>query len=164
MGAIEWSSDFISGIVEIDEQHKRIFFYIKELEKISQSGNMIEVRYVINGLVDYTLTHFEFEEELQERAGYPFVKAHKKVHDIFRSRITVFLERLDSGEDIVQDLIFMLKTWIANHIKGDDRDIIEAVRKMLESKKRENADWLSATVRRMFGKQDPGAFRSSDTR
>lgn len=151
MNAIEWNSDFNTGILEIDEHHKRILFYIKQLEQISHTENMIDVRSVFNSLADYTLTHFEFEEKLQERAGYPFLKAHKKVHDVFRNRIATFSERLDNGENIVPDLIFMLKTWAANHIKGDDRDIVDSVKKMLGFEREKNKGWMSAKVRRILG-------------
>jgi len=36
------------------------------------------VRRVLDDLIDYTMSHFAFEESLQEEAGYKYAKPHKK--------------------------------------------------------------------------------------
>ncbi len=125
---MKWLPEYELKISVIDEQHKRIVDYINELEKAHGMGNSGYITFVLDGLVDYTLTHFQFEEDLQEKAGYPYVKAHKRIHAIFIKRIASFRERYKGGEDVTEELLFMLKTWLASHIKGDDRDYGEMVR------------------------------------
>jgi len=44
------------------------------------------------------MSHFSFEEELQERSRHPFVKAHKRVHEIFVKRVAEFQTRAANGE------------------------------------------------------------------
>jgi hemerythrin len=131
MANMKWLSEYELGIQSIDDQHRRIVEYINELEKAHAGTNNGYKTYVLEGLLDYTLTHFDFEEQLQERAGYPFLKAHKRIHEIFRKRVTAFRERAAQGEDITEELLFMLKTWLASHIKGDDRDYGDLVRNMI---------------------------------
>ena len=154
MAFMQWTSDLDSGIRVIDDQHRRIIDYINELDHASQTGNAEETNHALEGLLDYTITHFEFEEELQERAGYPFLKAHKRVHEIFMKRVAAFRERAEKGENVAPEILAMLKVWLVSHIKGDDRDYVESVKKITgetDGENHEHAGWLSSTLKKMFG-------------
>ncbi len=151
MAYMQWTEDLETGIQVIDEQHKRIIGYINELHDASETGNAAEVQAVLEGLLDYTVTHFEFEEQLQEKAGYPFLKAHQRVHEIFMKRVAAFRERANNGENIVPELLSMLKVWLSSHIKGDDRDYVESVSKVIVQESKEDSGWLSATLKQLFG-------------
>ncbi len=151
MAYMQWTEDLETGIQVIDDQHKRIIGYINELHHASETGSATEVQEVLEGLLDYTITHFQFEEELQARANYPFLKAHQRVHEIFMKRIATFRERANNGENIIPELLSMLKVWLSSHIKGDDRDYVESVRKITGSDEKENAGWLNTTLKKFFG-------------
>lgn len=130
---MQWLNEYELGIAPIDNQHKRIVEFISKLQEAIRMGNSGYAIFVLDGLVDYTLTHFAYEEELQERAGYPFFKAHKRIHAIFVRRIASFRERTQAGEDVSAELLDLLETWLISHIKEDDRDYADAVGKMLAS-------------------------------
>ncbi len=155
MAQLHWSKDLDTGIAVIDNQHKRIVEYINHLETSIGKGDAATVNNVLNELVDYTLSHFSFEEELQERAGYPFIKAHKRVHEIFVKRVAEFQTRAANGENVANDILSMLQTWLLNHIKGDDADYAECVIKALglEAKTAEpvGAGWMSSALKKFFG-------------
>jgi hemerythrin len=128
-----WTPDLNTGIDVIDKQHKRIVDYINQLHDASISGQQHEaIGEVIDELVDYTLSHFAFEESMQEEANYPFYKAHKKVHDLFVKRVSSYQERFKQGDDVSEDLNNMLVTWLFNHIKRDDADYVASVKANLE--------------------------------
>ncbi len=128
-----WTPDLNTGIDVIDKQHKRIVDYINQLHDASISGQQREaIGEVIDELVDYTLSHFAFEESMQEEANYPFYKAHKKVHDLFVKRVSSYQERFKQGDDVSEDLNNMLVTWLFNHIKRDDADYVASVKANLE--------------------------------
>ncbi len=130
MAKLVWSSDLNTGIDVIDKQHQRIVEYINELDSARTSGHKREdVGLVIDEMVDYTLSHFAFEESMQEEAHYPFLKAHKKVHELFVSKVANLQERFSLGEDVSEELHKMLFTWLYNHIKRDDADYVESVKK-----------------------------------
>lgn len=151
MAYMQWTDDLETGIQVIDDQHKRIITYINELHDASETGNAAEVKEVLEGLLDYTITHFQFEEELQQKAGYPFLKAHQRVHEIFMKRVAAFRERAAKGENIIPELLSMLKVWLSSHIKGDDRDYVESVRKVVGTADQEAHGWLSSTLKKFFG-------------
>lgn len=154
MAYLHWSSDLETGIEVIDTQHQRIVDYLNELHTANDSGDLNVTNHVLSELVDYTLTHFAFEEELQEKAGYPFLKAHKRVHEIFTKRIAEFQQRATAGENVAPELLSMLKIWLVNHIKGDDADYVESVKKMLGLESAGNkvdGGWLGTALKKFFG-------------
>jgi hemerythrin len=153
MAYLHWSSDLDTGIDVIDKQHQRIVDYLNELNEANESGDQTATNHVLGELVDYTLTHFAFEEELQERANYPFLKAHKRVHEIFTKRVAEFQRRASAGENVAPELLSMLKIWLVNHIKGDDADYAESVKEMLgvESKADRTGGWLGSALKKFFG-------------
>lgn len=148
MAYMDWTRDLESGLPVIDEQHKRIVEFINELHDASQTGNIDETSHVMEGLLNYTVTHFEFEEDLQEKAGYPFLKAHQRIHEIFMKKVAEIRARSNKGEDVAQELLRLLKGWLASHIKGEDRDYVEAVKKIVESDDREVSGWLNTLLKK----------------
>jgi len=153
MAHLHWSNELNTGIEVIDKQHRRIIEYINELDTAHESGDLTVVNHVLGELVDYTLSHFSFEEELQEKANYPFFKAHKRVHEIFTKRVAEFQKRAANGENVAPEILSMLKIWLINHIKGDDADYVESVVKSLgiEAKSEQpTGGWLGSALKKFF--------------
>ena len=152
MAHIQWTEDLNTDIQVIDSQHLRIVEYINALDDIKESHDRDEVGRVLNELVDYTLSHFAFEESLMEDAGYPFINGHKMVHELFVKRVGDFQQRFKMGEDIAEELLAVLKSWLINHIKSDDNDYAETVRhNMKDINSTKDSGWLSRSVKRFFG-------------
>lgn len=124
---IEWDSKLDTGIAVIDAQHKRIVDYINELEAAKVIGDRRRANEVIEQLIDYTESHFGFEEAMMEEAGYKFLKPHKKVHELFIRRVTEITLRSAKGEDILEELQSVLSKWLLNHIASEDRDYAPVV-------------------------------------
>ena len=145
--AILWTDDLNTGIDVIDKQHRRIVDYINDLELAKAKQDREVVGKVLEELVDYTLSHFAFEESLQEEAGYKYCKPHKKVHDLFVRRVNEYLERFRLGDDIVDEIHHMLTSWLINHIRRDDADYVAAVRANMigiisEKEKNKDEGWF----------------------
>ena len=128
---IIWDSKLDTGIDVIDAQHRRIVDYINDLEVAKMTLDKRLVMDVIEQLIDYTQSHFGFEEEMLAEAGYKFLKPHKKVHELFIKRVTDFTIRAAKGEDIADELHLMLTKWLLNHIANEDRDYTATVKQML---------------------------------
>lgn len=154
MAHLHWSSDLDTGIEIIDRQHRRLIEYLNELNDAIGQRDADGVKHVLDELVDYTLSHFSFEEELMEKANYPFFKAHKRVHEIFTKRVNEFLARAGRGEDVAPEIASMVKIWLINHIKGDDKDYVAVVTQSLgvEAKEVEPAGgWVGKALKKFFG-------------
>jgi hemerythrin len=147
-----WQDDLNTGVEVIDHQHMRIVEMLNHLHVTQKSMERVAVGEVIDELIDYTLSHFAFEEELMEEAGYPFCAAHKRVHEVFIKRVSEYRMRFESGEDITDDLRNMLSRWLFNHIRGDDKAYAEHVKRHLNKFAREHEEggWLGRTLKRLF--------------
>lgn len=70
MTYLKWTEDLDTGIEVIDKQHRRLVEYLNELNTAINAGDKAGVNHVLEELIDYTLSHFSFEEELIERSGW----------------------------------------------------------------------------------------------
>ena len=150
MDYITWDSKLETGIDIIDEQHKRIVDYINNLMVAQKHGDRKAMAIVLSDVIDYTQSHFGFEEAMMEDAGYEFLHAHQRVHQLFIKRIASFHERYKAGEDVGEELHIMLSRCLITHIQKEDRHYVQSVKgKMIEavSNQKKRAGWLS----RFFG-------------
>lgn len=145
----KWDPAYSVDIAVIDNQHKRIIEYINELSKVSTyNADLYTVQNIIFKLLDYTVSHFCFEESLMEEAGYPLLEPHKKVHEAFIERINFFKERFENGENITKQLMLELQMWLIHHIQDNDTDYKESVQKMLQKK---NLTLQKMTIQKVRG-------------
>ncbi|MDX9737288.1 bacteriohemerythrin [Azonexus hydrophilus] len=151
---ISWTADLDTGIPLIDQQHRRIVDFINHLEVAKNAGDKEAVKQIVYDCVDYTLSHFAFEESLQEEAGYAYCKPHKKVHELFARKVSEYQERMDLGDDVAEELHATLARWLVNHIKRDDADYVESVRASMAPGARARAEENKKTgwFRRLFGR------------
>ena len=131
MAKLEWTQDLDTGIEEIDKQHRRIVDYINELGEARRAKDTKLVERVVSRTVDYTISHFGFEEALMENAGYKLLRTHKKSHEMFAKRVLDLQARFTDGEDVSEELHALLSRWLVSHIKHDDHAYAEIVKKSL---------------------------------
>lgn len=150
MSHLKWDPVLDTGINVIDQQHKRIVQYINDLYDAQQKGDRAMVGNVIEELVDYTLSHFAFEESLMEEAGYPFIRPHQRIHKLFTERVNTYVSRFNSGDEVAEDLITMLTKWLVNHIKLEDGDYVTIVQKTMK-KATVDESWIKSALNKFFG-------------
>lgn len=130
-----WDQYLETGIDAIDAQHRQIVDYINELHDAISHKDRAVVGETIDHLCDYVATHFVFEENLMEKAGYPQTTAHKAAHEGFARSITSYKQRFDAGEDIARQLRSGLCIWLVEHIKREDGAYVEKVQTHLSGNK-----------------------------
>ncbi len=151
MAHIEWKDEYATGINVIDAQHKRIVDYMNQLYKTHADNNQETLTEVLINLIDYTMSHFAFEESLMEDAAYTATNIHKKTHDAFRSKIADYKKRFDAGEDVSHDLINLLNIWLVDHIAADDNSYVPFVKKNMPGiNAEEKESWLVQKIRQFF--------------
>ena len=77
---MKWVPEYNTGIDVIDDQHRRILDYINEIDAIDVNTDRERVKQILENIIDYTQSHFTFEESLQEEADYKYRVPHKRVH------------------------------------------------------------------------------------
>ncbi|RJG40331.1 bacteriohemerythrin [Motilimonas pumila] len=127
MAKFIWHVSLNTGIDVIDEQHRRIMLHINDLHQAVETADQSAIGNVLDELVDYTLSHFAFEEGLMAQANYPMLEPHKQVHQQFINKVENFKLRFLQGEDVSQELLTMLHRWLINHIQNEDADYVKSV-------------------------------------
>jgi len=130
-----WNERFAFGIAEVDDQHKRLYELIDQINALEEDVKegidcYDEVYAVLKELEDYTVYHFEEEEKLLERFGYEDLQAHQKEHDAFVLKVKETLtEDLDlKQEGVIQDLSEFLLEWVSNHILYTDAKYVSVLK------------------------------------
>ena len=142
---MKWIPEYNTGIDVIDEQHKRILDYINELTDINPNERE-QIENILNNIIDYTQSHFTFEESLQEEADYKYRVPHKRVHDLFIKKIEAHRDRFNEGQSIQSELHEVLSKWLINHIQHDDADYVGAVKENMMGiikEKKKSKGWLA---------------------
>lgn len=125
---MEWSEKFNIGIEVIDNQHRQILEYINTLDQIRISGQRNQISDVLDDLIDYTQSHFSFEENLLKQVNYQYLPSHRGIYELFVKRLNDCRQRFAQGESVEHDLHRLLSKWLINHIQHDDQDYVDAVR------------------------------------
>jgi len=124
---MEWSDNLNTGIDTIDLQHRKIVDYINELHKAAQIEDRELVGQVLSGLIDYTVSHFGFEEEMLENNQYGDLEEHKQLHEKFIARIKKHLANHEKGANVARALTGELQIWLIAHISKEDQRYVPSV-------------------------------------
>lgn len=150
---IVWTEEYELGIEVIDNQHRRIVEYINQLDALKHDAAGAEVvADVLQNLVDYTLSHFAFEEALMEEAGYREAAEHQLTHHTFVRKLEGIRRRFAGGVDVIDELTDLLQGWLLRHIMSDDTSYVPVVRqKILGEEEQHYRSWTRAALERFFG-------------
>lgn len=120
-----FTEDCLTGIVEIDEEHRRLFQLINEtMEILKENGaSKVIVKNLLKELREYAGTHFAHEEAYMEKNGDMELPRQKKEHAEFTAKVDSYqvgeLTEEESTQTAQELLTFMAK-WLYRHILGSD--------------------------------------------
>lgn len=126
MSAFNWNECFLTGLDEIDRQHRRLVELINQVGEIVTTPGALRTRGLqplLEELADYADTHFKAEEALMERHGLceRFASAHAAHHQRFFHDLARLRSRLeDCAGGACRALLDFLVHWLAHHILGTD--------------------------------------------
>jgi hemerythrin len=124
MALVAWNDKLSVGVRSIDDQHKKLVTLLNQLHEGMIAGRGKEVvGPVLTGLIDYTATHFKYEEDLFARTGYADSAAHKKEHaDLVQRVLEIQRTYNDKGPSVLTiQVMNFLKDWLTAHILGSDQ-------------------------------------------
>ena len=123
MPLMTWSDALSVQVEEIDNQHKRLVDLVNQLHDAMVQGKGRDVMgKTLAGLIDYTRTHFAFEQELMARYNYPASLLHKTEHDDLTQKVVDLQSQYLAGKAALSvEVMSFLKIWLATHIQKTDR-------------------------------------------
>lgn len=121
---ILWGDEFLTGIREVDCQHRTLVNLVNELERAiaaNHGDGMIEDAF--RSLAAYTRVHFTLEEQLMDDAGVSVdhVTRHRRAHADFVIDLTRMWHDEDGLGNVPTRLLEFITEWIHQHILITDR-------------------------------------------
>ncbi|HEY8035191.1 MAG TPA: bacteriohemerythrin [Methylobacter sp.] len=125
MAILNWNNQLILGIDSVDEQHKHLIDLANQLdEAVAIGADRDTIIRIVNSLIDYTVHHFQHEEQLMSAAKFnPTTYAvHEAEHKEFVAKmITVQREVEADINALSEDLVDYLVNWLCHHILSTDK-------------------------------------------
>ncbi|MBF0355792.1 MAG: hemerythrin family protein [Alphaproteobacteria bacterium] len=125
-----WSDSFVTGVAEIDEQHRILVNTLNEANsKLTDTSSIELLEQITRDLLSYALYHFETEEDLMQNYDYVGEKSdesgtHLEQHRAFSAKVVAVRDGLKSGSRISRDdLLSFLNGWLVNHILNTDKKL-----------------------------------------
>lgn len=129
----KWEENLVLGIDQMDNEHlelvnqaNKLFDALGDPEKSSN-----EIVDTLNFLAGYVVNHFDSEEKLQQKYGYPLFKQHKVIHEDFKSQVITLIQDIEAnGLKTSQKLSInkMVINWLKNHIGVEDKKLAEYIK------------------------------------
>ena len=121
----QFTEDCLTGISEIDDEHRNLFKMINRTNDLLHSAADIRLtaKSLISDLTDYTQTHFSHEEAYMEKINDPELSRQRQAHQAFIARIESF-DLVSMNDTVLRtsllDLMEYLSRWLFHHILGSD--------------------------------------------
>lgn len=126
---MDWKKFVLLGEPTIDNHHVQL---LAALAKIKEARTLSKEEFLkhITFLNDYTIYHFDYEENLMKQYDYPLYEQHKKIHDYFVKRIDKWVEDFNNmhhviTEEELDEAIQFEVDWLRKHIMTQDKKFIE---------------------------------------
>jgi hemerythrin-like metal-binding protein len=120
---ITWSDRYSVGIARMDAQHQRMVELINELRAAMLEGDgSLVVGKILDGLMEYTVTHFAAEEALMQEAAYPDYAQHKAEHGRLTEQVKLLKKKAPTANVMLPlELAAFLRRWLIGHIVDMDK-------------------------------------------
>lgn len=119
-----WDDNLLTGIDEIDNQHKELCHVSSELFSSFVEGKCLsKIEPILLFFERYVNEHFEAEENFQQKIKFPFYEQHKEEHDTFKKHIQEFrisIQKEGVTEKIAQKFNLEIMNWLIFHFRETD--------------------------------------------
>ncbi len=128
-GVPAFTEKYLTGIDLVDEEHRYLFQLLEETDEIVHAEHLYdkydELVRILSGLKEYTVKHFQDEEDYMERIGYDGIAMQKTAHQTFVDKLEdIDLKEMDDDQQgYLEDLVDFLTSWLVNHILKMDKRI-----------------------------------------
>ncbi len=125
INANDWESvkDIISltGVNEVDEQHKRITEQAIEIFVLLDEGKEeADIIDKFNAFAEYVMFHFSYEEDFMKKFRIQETSSHHEEHRYFENRLKTFPKDIIGNKSRADEFKSWLLTWWINHINVTD--------------------------------------------
>lgn len=119
----EWVKQYSVGDALMDSYHHIFFQGTEAIEQAAERGDLETAKDRLTFLVVYANMHFDAEEALLAKSGYPALSEHHERHQAFRAQIQDLQDRMKANPSVALagELAKVAREWWINHILLEDR-------------------------------------------
>jgi hemerythrin len=132
MSLVEFDPVLLTGVDEIDAQHRELFDRIRSLLEAARTRrSREEVIRLLEFLGGYVVEHFALEDRMMETSGYPKIDGHRAEHRQFVKELEILRHELKSEGP---SALFVIRVgnrvteYLREHIYRTDRVLGEWLR------------------------------------
>jgi hemerythrin len=124
---IKWKDEYSIGVDSVDDQHKKLFEIANRSYDLLRNqlitdkyGKIIEI---IDELKNYTIYHFQAEEDYMKQIGYKKFLSQKVAHNDFLEKMdNIDVEQIDDGQnEYLIGILDFVSEWLVEHILKEDK-------------------------------------------
>jgi hemerythrin len=120
--SLTWAPELMTGNMQIDRQHMRIFDLMNTLlDALAEGKGQEEVGKVLATLSLFVVAHFRIEEALMAEIGYSGLAAHQEAHEAVRAKVEDMVERFHAQQCDSQELVTFMQWWLSAHVQDEDQ-------------------------------------------
>jgi len=115
-----FNDSHLVGVAEIDAQHRQLVRLVNDLNRdISANAEQPHIDRLFDGLMNFTIHHFQTEHRFMLEHHYPDTSAH----DLEHGKLTAELRQIIQNLGIEGDLLVLqkIKDWLIAHIRNSDK-------------------------------------------
>lgn len=118
-----WRDTFSSHVAEIDIRHRQLIEHSNTiLNHLHKHSNRIALGMAVDTMVEYARDHFESEQTLMNRHGYPEAKKHGEHHRELLKQLTEYQRYiLHDGTLDRASFQHFFESWLVRHVLTEDR-------------------------------------------
>ena len=132
MAQLYWSDELLTGVQDIDNQHREVFEQITRfLQDCEKGKGRASIEHTLSYFENYVRFHFEAEEKLQQATGYPHVRAHQGHHALLLDKLNELKASLAHGGitlGLSMKAMQFWADWFVHHIAKEDKAVADFLR------------------------------------
>ncbi len=132
MAAFNWNEQFLTGLAQVDDEHRGLVSLLNHIGALVESGAGAQPATLVGifrELVVYAREHFATEERLMEAAQLlpESQLRHRTEHASFLEHVRGIRDSLPDSRAQLEALLTFLTSWLAHHILGADQRLAREV-------------------------------------
>ena len=118
---LQWDERYSVGVRSLDEDHRRLFESVNALiDEIGQGSRGAAIHEALDLMLEDIVEHFDREEALMEKVGFPELPAHQGDHYLLLRTVLRFKTELKYDRLDAHSAARFLVDWVQEHLLKQD--------------------------------------------
>ncbi len=123
---ITLNPDDLVGVPDIDREHQELVTLVNDMNHSLMNPHHETTRKIFETIFELIEHHFDTEEAIMKRIGYPDRVSHQRGHQIMKTTLERIKDSLNQSNEMLAAQL--LKNWALDHVRGADQELGRYIR------------------------------------